>query len=615
MSKRLEDYGLIGNLVSAALVGRDGSIDWLCLPRFDSGACFAALLGGPEHGRWLIAPEDPSARTSRRYLQDTAVIETRFETKDGAGTVTDFMPFTEDEEKVDVVRIVRGERGQVRMAMELTLRFNYGQAVPWVRRRDYGLSAISGPDAIELHTSVRLEGRELKTFAVFTVHEGESVPFALSYHPSHKTPQFVPDSSESLQRTVTWWREWSKHCRLEDCDEAWQDAVKRSLITLKLLTYKPTGGLIAAPTMSLPEAVGGHRNWDYRYCWLRDSGLTLYALLNAGYREEAEAWRQWLLRAAAGHPQQLQIMYGVAGERWLPENEVPWLPGYEESRPVRIGNAAATQMQLDVYGELMDTLHAAREADLSALDDEAWRMQKVLLAHLETVWTEPDHGIWEVRGEPKHFTHSRLMCWVAFDRAVKSCEHFGLDGPTDRWREIRDAIHAEICDRGYDRQRNTFLQHYGGKAVDAALLLIPQFGFLPADDARVAGTVATVERELLRNGFVRRYATEMVDDGVGGEEGAFIACSFWLADAYVMLGRLDDASRLFERLLSIRNDLGLLAEEYDPVRRRLVGNFPQGFSHVGLVNTAYNLIKAQGPARQRSQRVAPTDGDAAKRKL
>jgi GH15 family glucan-1,4-alpha-glucosidase len=608
MSKPIEDYGLIGNLVSAALIGSDGSIDWLCLPRFDSCACFAALLGGPEHGRWLLAPRDERARSSRRYLPDTAVLETRFETEQGAVTLTDFMPFTEDEQKVDVVRIVRGERGRVPMAMELALRFNYGMAVPWVRRRDYGLSAISGPDAIELHTSVRLEGRDMKTFAAFTVHEGESVPFSLSYHPSHKMPQFVQDRSESLERTVSWWREWSKHCRFSSHNGAWNDAVRRSLITLKLLIFKPTGGIIAAPTTSLPEAIGGRRNWDYRYCWLRDSALTLYALLNAGYREEAEAWRQWLLRAAAGHPQQLHIMYGVGGERWLPENEVPWLPGYERSPPVRVGNGAATQVQLDVYGELLDTLHAAREADLSALD-EAWRMQQVLLSHLEEVWQRPDHGIWEMRGKPAHFTHSRLMCWVAFDRAVKSCERFGLDGPVERWRSVRDAIHDEICERGYDPARKTFVQSYGGQALDAALLLLPQVGFLPPDDERVVGTVAAVERELLRDGLVLRYSQD-VDDGVGGAEGAFLVCSFWLADAYVMLGRLDDASRLFERLLSVRNDLGLLSEEYDPTRRRLVGNFPQGFSHVGLVNTAYNLIEAQGPARQRSERVAPADGEA-----
>jgi GH15 family glucan-1,4-alpha-glucosidase len=605
MTKHIEDYGLIGNMVSAALVGRDGSIDWLCLPRFDSAACFAALLGGPEHGRWLIAPADMPAKTSRRYLPDTAVLETRFETQEGAVTVTDFMPFTQDEERVDVVRIVRGVRGRVRMSTELTLRFNYGQAVPWVRRRDYGLSAISGPDAVELHTSVRLEGRALSTFAEFSVGEGERVPFSLSYHPSHKMPQFVQDSSESLERTVSRWREWSKHSHVDCHNEVWRDAVKRSLITLKLLIYEPTGGIIAAPTTSLPEAIGGQRNWDYRYCWLRDSGLTLYALLNAGHREEAEAWRQWLLRAAAGHPQQLQIMYGVAGERWLPENDVPWLPGYEQSLPVRVGNGAASQMQLDVYGELMDTLHAAREADLSALD-EAWRMQKVLLAHLESIWMQPDHGIWEVRGEPREFTHSRLMCWVAFDRAVKSCEHFGLKGPLDHWRTIRDAIHDDICTRGYDAYRNTFVQHYGGQTVDAALLLMPQVGFLPADDPRVVGTVAAVERDLLRDGFVARYSTDHVDDGVGGEEGAFLVCSFWLADVYAMMGRFNDASRLFERLLSIRNDLGLLAEEYDSVRRRLVGNFPQGFSHVGLINTAYNLIEAHGPAHQRSERVAPT---------
>lgn len=614
MSKPIEDYGLIGNMISAALVGRDGSIDWLCLPRFDSAACFAALLGGPEHGRWLIAPEDPSVRVSRRYLPETAVIETRFETEGGAVTLTDFMPFTEDEDKVDIVRIVRGVGGQVRMAMELTLRFNYGQAVPWVRRRDYGLSAVAGPDAVELHTSIPLEGRDMKTLATFTVSEGQSVPFALSYHPSHKVPQFVPDRTESLDRTVSRWQDWSKHCRFESGNEAWREAVVRSLITLKLLTFQPTGGIVAAPTTSLPEAIGGHRNWDYRYCWLRDSALTLYALLNAGYREEAGAWRQWLLRAVAGHPEQLRIMYGVAGERWLPENEVPWLPGYEGSLPVRIGNGAADQVQFDVYGQLLETLHTAREAGLSALD-EAWRMQKVLLAHLATVWNRPDQGIWEVRGQPKHFTHSRLMCWLAFDRAVKSAEHFALDGPVEDWRAVRDAIHADICQRGYDARRNTFVQHYGGEALDAALLLIPQVGFLPLDDPRVAGTVAAVERELLRDGLVLRYATEDVDDGVGGEEGAFLACSFWLADAHVLLGRAQDATRLFERLLSLRNDLGLLAEEYDYVRGRQVGNFPQGFSHIGLVNTAYNLIQAHGPARQRSERVAPANGGSSTHKL
>ncbi|HRO60441.1 MAG TPA: glycoside hydrolase family 15 protein [Burkholderiaceae bacterium] len=611
MSRPLEDYGLIGNMISAALVGRDGSIDWLCLPRFDSPACFAALLGGPGNGRWLIAPEAPHWRSSRHYLPGTAVLETCFETAGGAVTLTDFMPLTENEEKVDVVRIVRGIRGETRMSMELALRFNYGEAVPWVRRRDYGLSAVSGPDAVELHTMLPLEGRDLKTCASFVVREGEQVPLTLSYHRSHQAPHFVPDRSESLSRTVSWWREWSKHCSF-DCDNAdWNEAVLRSLITLKLLTFQPTGGIIAAPTTSLPEAIGGQRNWDYRYGWIRDSSLTLYALLNAGYREEAGRWRQWLLRAAAGHPEQLQIMYGIAGERWLPEHEVPWLPGYAGSTPVRVGNAAAQQRQLDVYGELIDTLNAAREADLDPLD-EAWQLQRTLLRGLESSWREPDHGIWEVRGLPRAFTHSRLMCWVAFDRGVKACERFELEGPVDRWRDLRDKIHADICTNGFDDSRNTFVQYYGGHALDAALLQIPQVGFLPADDPRVSGTVDAIERELMHGGFVRRYSTDEVDDGVGGREGAFLACSFWLADAWVMLGRLDDARALFERLLALRNELGLLAEEYEPAPTaghpaagRLLGNFPQAFSHVGLVNTACNLVQAHGPARQRSQRVAP----------
>ncbi|MGH7399829.1 MAG: glycoside hydrolase family 15 protein [Candidatus Rokuibacteriota bacterium] len=612
MAKRIEDYGLIGNMISAALVGRDGSIDWLCLPRFDSAACLAALLGGPEHGRWLLAPEDSRARVSRRYVPGTAVLETRFETETGAVTLFDFMPLTEDEEKVDVVRIVRGERGEVSMGMELILRFNYGQAVPWVRRRDYGLSAIAGPDAVELHTAVALENRDMKTRALFAVREGESAAFTLSYHRSYKAPHFVPDRSESLDRTIGWWQEWSKRCHFEAKHERWRDAVVRSLITLKLLTFEPTGGIVAAPTTSLPEAIGGTRNWDYRYCWLRDSALTLYALLNAGYREAAEDWRRWLLRAAAGHPEQLGIMYGIAGERWLPEHDVPWLPGYEGSRPVRVGNEAAEQMQLDVYGELVETLHAAREAELAPLP-EAWRLQTALLDHLEKIWRKPDRGIWEVRGEPRAFTHSRLMCWVAFDRAMKSSEHFGVKGPVDRWREVRDAIRADICENGFDRERNTFVQHYGGKALDASLLLIPQVGFLPPDDPRVVGTIEAIERDLVRDGFVLRYSTDEVDDGIGGEEGAFLVCSFWLADVYVMLGRLDDAVKLFDRLLGLRNDLGLLAEEYDPVRGRLVGNYPQAFSHIGLINTAYNLVDARGPAQQRSERVAPTgDGKTPK---
>ena len=603
-SKPIEDYALIGNMISAALVAKDGSIDWLCLPRFDSAACFAALLGGREHGRWLIAPKDAATKVSRRYLPDTAVLETRFETPTGVVTLTDFMPLTDDEEKVDLVRIVTGVSGEVAMAMELVLRFNYGEAVPWVRRRDYGLSAVSGPDAVELHTDLPLEGRNMTTHADFLVRAGDSVPFTFSYHRSHRTPHFVPDRIESRNRTVSWWREWSSHCTFKG---ERRDAVLRSLITLKLLTYHPTGGIVAAPTTSLPEAIGGSRNWDYRYGWIRDSTLTLYALLNGGYRAEAEAWREWLLRAAAGHPQQLNIMYGISGERWLPETEVPWLPGYENSRPVRIGNGAADQKQLDVYGELMDVLHAAREAELAPLD-ESWQFQKSLLDHVERVWREPDNGIWEVRGPPLAFTHSRLMCWVAFDRAVKSVERHGLDGPVERWRSVRDTIRADILENGFCERKNSFVQHYGGEALDASLLLMPQLGFLDRDDPRLAGTVGAIERELLRDGFVLRYATEEVDDGVGGSEGAFLACSFWLADAYVMLGRTDDANVLFDRLLGLRNDVGLLAEEYDPVAKRLVGNFPQGFSHIGLVNTACNLAGAHGPAMQHSERVAPTDG-------
>jgi GH15 family glucan-1,4-alpha-glucosidase len=606
--KRIEDYGLIGNMLSAALVGRDGSIDWLCLPRFDSAACFAALLGGREHGRWSIAPAAAVRRTARRYLPDTAVLESTFTVDGGEVTLTDFMPLSKDEGKVDVVRIVRGVRGQVAMKMDLVLRFNYGQAVPWVRRRDYGLSAVVGPDAVELHTDLQLEGHDFTTTASFTVREGETVPLTLSYHRSHETPHFVPDRLESLEDTIEWWREWCAHCRFECKNPAWTEAVKRSLITLKLLTFAPTGGMVAAPTTSLPEAIGGPRNWDYRYCWLRDSTFTLYALLGAGYREEADAWRRWLLRAAAGLPDQLHIMYGIAGDRWLPEIEIPWLPGYENSKPVRIGNRAVEQRQLDVYGEVMDALHVAREASMRPLD-EAWRLQIELLGHLEHVWRDEDHGIWEVRGPARAFTHSRVMCWVAFDRAVKSVEHFGLKGPVDRWRAIRDEIHADVRKHGFDARRGAFVQHYGGTALDAALLLLPQMGFLPADDPRVLGTIAAIERELVHDGFVLRYATDEVDDGLEGGEGAFLACSFWLVDAYAMTGRFDAAVEMFERLLGVRNELGLLAEEYDPVARRQLGNFPQAFSHIGLVNSAFNLAHARGPAEQRAQSEAPAASD------
>lgn len=606
---KIEDYGLIGNMNSAALIGRNGSIDWLCLPHFDSRACFAALLGDAGNGIWRIAPKD-DFQVSRRYIPDTAVLETTFETATGVCTLIDFMPLSENDDYVNVVRIVRGDRGEVAIDMELVLRFNYGQAVPWVRRRDYGLSAVSGPDAVELHTAIPLSNRDMRTRAHFVVREGQEAPFTLSYHPSHKQPQFVPDRSETLARTVTWWKEWSARCTFGG-RESWRDAVVRSLITLKLLTFRPTGGIVAAPTTSLPELIGGTRNWDYRYCWLRDSAFTLYALLNAGYRDEAEAWRQWLLRAAAGHPQQLRIMYGIKGERWLPESEIPWLAGYEASKPVRVGNQAASHLQLDVYGELIDALDAGREAELAPSED-AWRLESVLLDHLQAIWRDPDRGIWEVRGPERLFTHSKLMCWVAFDRAIKSVEHFGLKGDVDGWRKVRAAIHDDICAHGFNRDLNSFVQVYDGKVLDASLLLIPQVGFLPADDPRVAGTIAAVERELLKDGFVMRYPTSEVDDGVGGEEGAFLACSYWLADAYAMSGRFEDAVNLFESLLEVRNDLGLLAEEYSPASRRLVGNYPQGFSHIGLVNTAYNLLNADGPANQRAGRAAPVSSTARK---
>lgn len=588
-TKPLEEYGLIGNMISTALVGTDGSIDWLCLPRFDSPACFAALLGGTDNGHWLVAPAAKEYRSVQSYVQDTAVLVTRFDTPTGAVSLTDFMPLSNDEERVDVVRMVRGEGGEVEMEMKLVIRFNYGQIVPWVRRRDYGLSAVAGPDAIELHTPLELEGHDLTTIAKFTVRQGQTVPFTLSYHPSHKDPHFVPDRSESLHRTITWWRGWSEHCTFNSDRPRWNDAVKRSLITLKLLTFEPTGGIVAAPTTSLPEEIGGARNWDYRFCWLRDSAFTLYSLVNSGYRAEADAWRQWVRRATAGHPKQLQIMYGLSGERWLPEMEVAWLSGYEASKPVRVGNAATDQIQLDIYGEIAETLYLARQAGLGPMTQNGGAFQPVVLEHLETAWQALDHGIWEMRGPPRAFTHSRMMCWVAFDRGVKSNEQFGLEGPVDRWRSVRQVIHDDVCKHGFNEKLNSFTQFYGSQTVDASLLVMPQIGFLPPDDPRLIGTIKAIEQELLHGGFVLRYSTDSVDDGVGGGEGAFLACSFWLADAYVFAGRREEAIDLFERLLALRNGLGLLSEEYDPVRKRLIGNFPQGLSHLGLINTAHNL--------------------------
>lgn len=613
MSKPIEDYALVGNMLSGALVSRDGSIDWLCLPRFDSDACFAALLGDTENGYWRLAPAGAVTHSSRRYLPQTPVLETTFENQGGTVSVVDFMPLSDDLDKVDVVRLVRGISGVVSMRMELVLRFGYGRAIPWVRRRDYGIHAVAGPDAVELVTPVPLHGENMHTIAEFEVREGDAIPFTLAYHPVHREPHFIDDATMRLESTLAWWREWIRICQLDEFDDpVWRDAVERSLITLKCLSYRPSGGIVAALTTSLPEEIGGVRNWDYRYCWIRDATLTLYAFTNAGHFDEAGAFREWLLRTAAGAPEQMQIMYGAAGERRLTEVELPWLPGYEDSRPVRVGNAAHGQVQLDVYGELMDALHMARKSRLGPSDD-AWRFQKSMLERLAHLWRQPDEGIWEVRGERKHFVHSKVMAWVAFDRAIKAVEQTDLTGPVEEWRRIREEICAEVLGRGYDAQRNTFVQHYGGAALDASLLLLAEVGFVRPDDPRFRGTVEAIERELVHDGLVRRYRTDETDDGLPGSEGTFLVCSFWLADALMFLGRRADAVALFERLLSLRNDVGLLAEEYHPTLRRQLGNFPQAFSHIGLIVTAYNLSRASGPAHQRADLGAAPRADEAPR--
>ncbi|MGH7480556.1 MAG: glycoside hydrolase family 15 protein [Longimicrobiales bacterium] len=594
MPARIEDYALLGDCETAALVSRDGSIDWLCWPRFDSCACFAALLGGPEHGRWRIAPGAPAPRVQRRYRGDSLILETDFETDDGVVTLIDFMPPRGT--CSDIVRMLVGRTGSVAMRMDLTLRFDYGRSVPWISRlEDGGRRAISGPDMVVLRSDVAVHGEDLSTVAEFTVSEAETVSFVLTYSASHKPEPDPVDPHDALADTETFWSGWAEACTYEG---EWEEAVRRSLVTLKGLTYRPTGGIVAAPTTSLPEQLGGSRNWDYRFCWLRDATLTLLALMGAGYFEEAEAWRVWLLRAAAGSPSQIQIMYGIGGERLLREWEVPWLPGYEHSSPVRIGNAAHEQLQLDVFGEVLDALHHAREGGLSG-NDEAWSLQRALVNHLESVWHRPDEGIWEVRGEPQQFTHSKVMAWVALDRAIKGAERFGLPGPVDGWRVLRRRIHDEVCTRGFDPELNSFVQAYGSKRLDASLLMLPLVGFLSADDPRVRGTVEAIERRLVVDGFVLRYDTEETDDGLPPGEGAFLACSFWLADNLLLLGRTDDARRLFERLLDLRNDLGLLAEEYDPRVGRLVGNFPQAFSHIALIDTALNLTRAVKPEQPR----------------
>jgi len=595
MSLPLEDYALIGDCETAALVSRAGSIDWLCWPRFDSPACFAALLGTSEHGRWLLSSAEPKPHLSRAYRPRTLILETRIEGDGGQATVIDFMP--PRGRNSDIVRIVRGEKGRVRMRSELILRFDYGWTIPWVTRLEDGtLRAIAGPDMVTLHTSAPIHGEGLKTVAEFDIEAGKTVAFVLTHEASHLPVRDGIDPEASLEHTQEFWQEWaSKH----QSQGEWSDAVIRSLITLKALTYAPTGGLVAAPTTSLPEQLGGQRNWDYRFCWLRDATLTLLALMNAGYYDEACAWRDWLLRAAAGAPGQIQVMYGLAGERRLIEYEVPSLPGYESSRPVRVGNAAHAQVQLDVYGEVMDALHQARRGRLESREED-WAFQRLLLDHLQSIWAEPDEGLWEVRGGRRHFTHSKVMAWVAFDRGIKAIETCGLEGPLDEWRTTRAAIHEDVCARGFDTRLNSFVQSYGATELDASLLMIPTVGFLPADDPRVLGTIDAIERRLMVNGLLRRYDPATSDDGVAGEEGVFLACSLWLADAYFLTGRTDEARRLFEHVLSLANDVGLLSEEYDTHSGRLVGNFPQAFSHIALVNTAHNLARASKPAEQRS---------------
>lgn len=593
MPLRIEDYALIGDCQSAALVGRDGSIDWLCLPRFDSDACFAALLGTEDNGFWKIAPCGGVKRVTRAYRDCSLTLETEMETADGSVVIIDFMAV--DAPTPDLVRIVVGKSGAVKMRSEVALRFGFGRSVPWVQRGEGGIRAVAGPDLVRFAAPVEMRGENFRTISEFVVRPGDRVPFVLAWSPSHlrELPAFDPE--RALVGCDAYWQKWAAQANVEG---EYADAVKRSLLTLKALTYAPTGGIVAAPTTSLPELIGGVRNWDYRFCWLRDATFTLYALLSAGYTDEALAWRDWLLRAAAGAPSQLQILYGIAGERRLAELELDWLAGYEGSKPVRIGNLASEQLQLDVYGEVMDALYLSHTSGLSPTD-AGWQLQRALVRHLEGIWPEPDSGIWEVRGPKRHFVHSKVMAWVAFDRAVKSIEKWQLDGPLDRWKSMRDALHAEICARGYDPELKSFVQYYGSKETDASLLLLPLVGFLPPDDARIIGTVRAVEKQLVFDRLVRRYVPHPGVDGLPGDEGLFLACSFWYVDALVLLGRHEEARAHFERLLALTNDVGLLAEEYDPVAKRMLGNFPQALSHVALVNSAMNLTRARGPAKHR----------------
>jgi GH15 family glucan-1,4-alpha-glucosidase len=600
LSVPLEDYGIIGDTEAVALVSRSASIDWLCLPRFDAPACFAALLGDRSHGQWELAPAGTPRPISRRYRPGTLVLETVLgDDQGGRVRIIDAMPprGLQRGHNPDVVRVVEGITGRVAMRTCLRMRFDYGSVVPWVSKTGpRTLQAIAGPDALVLTTPVELRGEDLTTVGEFEVGPGDRVPFVLTWHPSHEAAPEPVDGDAAIADTTRWWEGWSANSAYRG---EWPEPVERSLITLKALSYAPTGGIIAAPTTSLPEHLGGIRNWDYRFVWLRDATFTLQALMLAGYREEALAWRDWLLRAVAGDPSKLQIMYGIAGERRLTESELSWLPGYEGSSPVRVGNGAYDQVQLDVYGELMDALRYARRTGMEP-SDASWSLQRAFLSYLEDHWSKLDHGLWEMRGPQRAFTHSRVMAWVAFDRAVRTVEEAGLDGPVDRWRRLREDIHRDVLQEGYDADRNTFTQYYGSEAIDASLLLIPQVGFLPAHDERVHGTIEAVERELsIGDGLLLRYPTHDSPDGLPPGEGAFLLCSFWLVDALAIVGRRDDARRIYGQLLDLRNDLGLLAEEYDPATGRLLGNFPQAFSHLGLVSSAYNLGAGSGPSDER----------------
>jgi GH15 family glucan-1,4-alpha-glucosidase len=592
---KIEDYAFISDTQTGALVARDGCIDWLCFPRFDSAACFAALLGDKSNGRWRFWPDEEIKKTCRRYRGNTLVLETELETADGVVRLIDFMPLRG--QAPDIVRILEGVQGEVKMQMELIIRFDYGLTVPWVRRAHGGLEAIAGPNALILRTPVEMTGRNLTTVAEFTVHEGDRMPFVLTWFESHREPPPAVRPEHALKETEDFWNDWSRTCNNKG---EYHDAVLRSLITLKGLTYAPTGGIVAAPTASLPEEIGGVRNWDYRYCWLRDATFTLLALTGAGYKEEAKAWREWLLRAVAGSAAQMQIMYGVCGERRLDELEIGWLKGYEDSKPVRIGNAASNQFQLDVYGEIMDAMFRAHSIGLETNESD-WRMQVGLVNHLEKIWKEPDDGIWEVRGPKRDFTHSKVMAWVAFDRAIKLVDegHCSDNGNVGRWKELRRRIHREVCELGYNKEKKAFTQYFGSEAMDASLLMLPLVGFLPISDERVRNTIAAVERDLTEDGLILRYRPEEKRvDGLPGREGVFLPCSFWLADCLHLLGRKEEARELFHRLLELRNDVGLLSEEYDPKRKRLLGNFPQAFSHVALVNTAQILTEKPHPARE-----------------